>query len=262
VNLSDPITSVVPSAHGAVLRVLARTNKPLSGRRIAELTDGKVGRSRVNQILGELTEAGVVLRESHPPAHVYELNELHVAWLAIMMLADLRSEMLRKMTRYLAEWRVNVPLAVWLFGSAARGDGGVHSDIDLLVVRPDDIDDDDPEWGVQLGDLAEYVTRLTGNSCEIIDLSLTETVSLEQHGERLAHELREDAIALLGDPPDQLLRAAAHKTSAPRTTAGKTEARKTTARRTSRTVAAGRTTTGHKTSGSRVVKRAADPETR
>jgi hypothetical protein len=37
-DLTNPIQSVIPSAHGAVLNVLARTDEPLSGRRIAELT--------------------------------------------------------------------------------------------------------------------------------------------------------------------------------------------------------------------------------
>ena len=37
-DLTDPMQSVIPSAHGAVLSVLARTDEPLSGRRVAELT--------------------------------------------------------------------------------------------------------------------------------------------------------------------------------------------------------------------------------
>lgn len=34
------------------------------------------------------------------------------------------------------------PLKVVLFGSRARGDAGPHSDVDLLVVMPDGIDDE------------------------------------------------------------------------------------------------------------------------
>ena len=36
-DLSDPISVVIPSLEGQVLRVLAHTTSPLSGSRIAEL---------------------------------------------------------------------------------------------------------------------------------------------------------------------------------------------------------------------------------
>jgi hypothetical protein len=40
-DLSDPVSAVIPSAHGAVRAVLARTTEPLSGRKVAVLTDGR-----------------------------------------------------------------------------------------------------------------------------------------------------------------------------------------------------------------------------
>ena len=73
-DLSSPISSVIPSAHGPVLAVLARTSEPLSGRRVAALTDGKVGQRRANEVLGALADAGIVLREHRPPAKLYRLN--------------------------------------------------------------------------------------------------------------------------------------------------------------------------------------------
>lgn len=41
------------------------------------------------------------------------------------------------------------PLDIWLFGSRARGDARADSDWDLLVVLPDDAEDDllDPVFG-------------------------------------------------------------------------------------------------------------------
>lgn len=67
-DMSSPISSVIPSAHGAALAVLARAEEPLSGRAVATLTNGRFGQWRVNEVLGQLADAGLVLRESRPPA--------------------------------------------------------------------------------------------------------------------------------------------------------------------------------------------------
>lgn len=39
-----------------------------------------------------------------------------------------------------------VPWVVWLFGSAARGDGSASSDVDVLAGRDDTVDEEDPTW--------------------------------------------------------------------------------------------------------------------
>jgi len=55
------------------------------------------------------------------------------------------------MRRIVERWR---PEQIWLFGSRARGVATTASDWDLLVVAPDDLDDDfDPveAWQLQKG---------------------------------------------------------------------------------------------------------------
>jgi hypothetical protein len=48
------------------------------------------------------------------------------------------------------------------------------SDIDLLVVRPDTVDADDPQWRTQLDGLASSVTAWTGNDTRILEFSVRE----------------------------------------------------------------------------------------
>lgn len=203
-DLSDPMRSVVPSAHGGVLGVLARTDEPLSGRQVAEMTGGEVRRSRAQQVLHELVRAGLVLQETRPPAHLYRLNREHVAALAVSALAGQREELLRRMREHVGRWSVP-PTGVWLFGSAARGDGGPDSDIDVLVIRRKGVEEDDPVWQAQISDLAERAWRWSGNSCETLEMSESEAVSLARSGERLADELRRDAVPLAGPPLRRLL---------------------------------------------------------
>ncbi len=205
-NLSNPEAAVVPSVRGAVLRVLARTDQPISGRAVAA-TAGHVGYRRVSQVLGELAEAGVVLRESRPPAYVYRLNRDHVAAEPVLMLADLRGRLLRRIAEAAGRWKRGVE-ALWLFGSAARGEGTERSDIDLLVVRPSGVESDDRRWRQQLGDLAQRVTSWSGNDCQILEYSSDELVGLVDAEDPLVDELRREAVTLVGRPPQEVLRKA------------------------------------------------------
>lgn len=197
-DLSNPISSVIPSAHGAVLTVLARTDRPLSGRRTAELVGSRAVQSRVNTILRSLTEAGVVLCEEHPPAKLYRLNRQHVAAEAIVALANLRDDLLARMRDHISAWPVP-PVAAWLFGSAARGDGGPQSDIDVLVIRPDHVDVEQPDWADQLESLASAVTAWSGNGCAVIEYSDNEFNELVAAGQRLVADIRRDGIHLAGE---------------------------------------------------------------
>jgi len=198
VDLSNPIRSVIPSAHGSVLAVLARTDQSLSGRRVAELTGGRVSARGTSNALRALAEAGVVLVEDHPPAKLYRLNRRHLAADAIVALAEMRPRLLEALRERLGGWKVGAT-ASWLFGSAARGDGSIDSDIDVLLVRADRVDPDDDVWNAQIDELADDVRAWTGNRCSVVEYSATDFRRLIAGPERLADELRADGIRLTGD---------------------------------------------------------------
>ena len=95
--------------------------------------------------------------------------------------------------------------AVWLFGSAARGDGTDESDIDIMVIRQEAVAESDAQWRTQLSDLAAKVTAWTGNSCEILELSGQDLAAQVTQRTRLVTEVRRDAIPLGGKAPATLL---------------------------------------------------------
>lgn len=206
-DLSDPLSSVIPSAHGAVLAVLARTTEPLSGRKVAELTAGKVSQARVNAVLGDLASSGVALCESRPPAKLYRLNRNHVAAPGVVALVDMWGLLLERIREELHGW-ADPPLAACLFGSAARGEAGRESDVDLLLVRAaaDDDSDLDNTWHAQVDTLTEHVAAWAGNPCEVLDLTLAELLAAAERKERLATDLASDAIGLFGPDVRTLLR--------------------------------------------------------
>ncbi len=203
-DLSNPIRSVIPVSHGEVLAILARTDRPLTGRRVAELTDGRLSQKGVNLALRALERSGLVLVEAQPPANLYRLNREHLAAPSIEALVSLRDRLIDAMTEHIAGWKVPTAGA-WLFGSAARGDGNESSDIDVLVVRPGRVHEG--VWDHQVEQLASAVTAWTGNRCAVVEYTAKELADLLGRPEdRLAVGLRADAIALT---PAQLPRRSA-----------------------------------------------------
>jgi len=204
VRFVEPVSTVVPGLHGQVLGVLARTEQPLTGRAVAGLLRGAGSASGVQKVLDDLVSSGVVISEPAGRARLYVLNREHVAYEAIDSLARLRDVLLERIRAEVESWPVPAK-AVWLFGSTARAEGDVSSDLDLLIVRPDDIDESDPRWLEQLEKLSTHATAWSGNSCEIVEYAAADLAALVARGERLADELRRDAVPIAGSTPHRTL---------------------------------------------------------
>ena len=106
-----------------------------------------------------------------------------------------------------AEWRSSVlrvarwatpPFHASLFGSAARGDGNAASDIDVLVVRPKDIEAEDPRWRGQLDELADRVFSWTGNHAGMVELEEAGIPRLLEDPPPVIEEIAEQGIDLAG----------------------------------------------------------------
>lgn len=204
-KMSNTLTLVAPGLHGGVLAVLARTEKPLTGRAVALLVQPRASLSGVQKVLADLVRNGLLRTEPAGRAKLYTLNREHVAYPAVHTLVHLREELLTRIRAEAAAWELPA-VALWMFGSAARGEAGPESDIDLLVVRHGDGDDADPSWLQQIDMLSMHVTAWTGNGCEILEMSEAELGAAIQRDDRLIAEVRRDAIHLAGARPRSALR--------------------------------------------------------
>ena len=209
-DLGSPISTVIPSAHGPILEVLARTDVPLTGRAVAALTEGRVSHARTRQVLLELVASGLVIAQEAPPARLHRLNRQHLAADAVTALAALRTTLLNRMRERCQSWPAPA-VAVWLFGSLARGESTARSDIDVLVVRPDPVEVDDPVWVGQLAEFADQVRTWTGNRCELLEYAESELATALDP--RLAADVRDHGVVLSGASPAPLLRSASGRRS-------------------------------------------------
>ena len=202
-DVGRPYTALVPTLDGAVVTVLAGTTRRLTGREVARLT-GRSAHKGVLDALSRLTEQGLVEREEAGRALLYALNRDHLAAPAVEVLANLRVELQHRIRAALDGW-ATPPLHASMFGSAARGDGDAASDIDLFVVRRDDVSVEDEEWRAQLDDLTTNIRRWTGNRGVVSEVDASELATLRDAGRPIVDELRNDAITLLGPTLDTML---------------------------------------------------------
>jgi predicted nucleotidyltransferase len=205
VDVARPYSAVSPTVEGDVLAVLAGTTKPMTGRQVARRVR-RGSQKAVSVALDRLVEHGLVLREQAGRAYLHRLNRDHLAAEAVESLAAMRGEFLRRLRDRIGQWVV-APAHASLFGSAARADGDTVSDIDLLVVRPEAVEEDDPAWRRQLQDLAEAVQTWTGNHAGIVELAQADFAALPAQRPPILDDLRADGIDLAGEKLRRALRA-------------------------------------------------------
>jgi predicted nucleotidyltransferase len=203
-DVARPFSAVSPTLEGEVLVVLAGTTQPLSGARVAQLVR-RGGERGVTKALDRLVEQGLVLREQAGRAYLHTLNREHVAAPVAELLASLRTEFLRRLRNEFTTWR-QPPLHASVFGSAARADGDSSSDIDLCIVRPAGVDDEESEWRLQVERLSERVHGWSGNHASIVELAESELDELRVRQPRVLADVRADGIDLAGVSIQSLFR--------------------------------------------------------
>ncbi|HMR94339.1 MAG TPA: nucleotidyltransferase domain-containing protein [Microthrixaceae bacterium] len=196
-----PIEAIVPGAQGRVLAVLAETTAELNLRTIAKLAGVSI--AQASRVLPGLVELGVVERREVPPSSLFRLVREHVASRAVLALARSTDIVLDEIGR-LAGALPRPPASVIVFGSFARGEAGRDSDVDILVVRPTEVDEDDDAWAESLEAWRRDVTRLTGNPVEVLEVSIDEAATKVTGRTQLWSDIRRDGRVVHGLDLDQL----------------------------------------------------------
>jgi len=204
-DVARPFSALSDSVDADVLVALAGSSTPRSGRELARLT----GRSNtgVQHVLDRLVAHGLVERTEAGRAFMYVLDRDHLLAPAVEQMAEARAELVRRLREAIGAWTVPAVHAS-LFGSTARGDGDMASDVDLFIVRPADVEAENETWREQTDRLAESVRRWTGNHAGIAEVSDTELPQLRRDRPPVVEEVRTDAIDLVGQPAREVLAGA------------------------------------------------------
>ncbi|HET8680945.1 MAG TPA: nucleotidyltransferase domain-containing protein [Micromonosporaceae bacterium] len=141
----------------------------------------------------------------HSAATFYTANRDHLAWPAIEILARMRHTLLERLQEEIGSWQPK-PVHASVFGSTARGDGDARSDIDILLIRPGGIEEDESPWAEQVDDLRRRVPAWTGNRCQAFQVSLDRLAEHSAAGDPLVDSWVRDSITLVGANLRTLLR--------------------------------------------------------
>jgi hypothetical protein len=194
-DVRHPLESVIPGAQGKALAVLLQTTSELNLRTIARLAGISV--AQASRVLPGLVELGVIERREVPPASLFRLVPDHVITQSLLALANARRQVLDELGR--AASRLHpTPSSVIVFGSFARGDGDARSDIDLVVVRPSDVDADDPGWLAEIDRWKGEMGRFAGNTIEALDLGIADIADKLATTTPLWTDIHRDGVVVFG----------------------------------------------------------------
>jgi predicted transcriptional regulator len=188
IDLSRPLSTVTPTLDGDVLAALASNDATFTTGQLHRMFPKRHSQEGIRKVLQRLVKQGIVRAERVGQAYAYRLNRDHLAAEHIIGLAQLPKTFLKRVEDHLQSWDTP-PVYAAIFGSAARGSMTADSDIDLLLIRPDDVDHN--LWETQVDSLATEVTRWVGNDTRPLEFTAAELIAHGQDEPVLQDVLRE-----------------------------------------------------------------------
>ena len=195
-DLSRPLSVVTPTLDGDVLAVLAGAEQAFSAAQVHRLA-GRASEQGVRKALARLERQGIVIAEPAGATRLYRLNRAHLAAPHIQALAGLRESLVAALRTLVGAWLV-APVYAAIFGSFARRQAGSQSDLDLFVVRPQEIDEDDLRWRRQIDAVIAAATAWTGNEARVLEYIVGEVQARVSLGDEILDAVRREGIELAG----------------------------------------------------------------
>lgn len=206
-NLSKPLSSLMPTLEAEVLTVLAGANTSFTGRQVHAIV-AESSESGIRNALKRLTAQGIVTRTPAGAADLYALNPEHLMTKYIKALVNLRTEFLGLIKEEVSAWEIP-PVCGAVFGSAVRSNMKPESDIDVFIVRPNSVEFGLEIWREQCANLSRQISEWTGNDTQIFELN-EEGINLELSSkDGVLYSIIDQGILFYG--PSDYLRALRYK---------------------------------------------------
>lgn len=207
-NISEPYDLAMPRATSRVLNVLMGADAAFSIRQISRIA--AVSFPQALKIIDHESERGLVMVEQAGRSRMCRFNRDHLAANAVVELLTLRARMIHAIEEEISTWVIKSKHSS-LFGSAARGDGGTGSDLDVLIVRPEKALEN--QWEEQKYASGMKLRKKIGNSVAWFDVSLAELMAAKKASEPIFSEWKKDGILLTGSSLVSLIGATKGKST-------------------------------------------------
>jgi predicted nucleotidyltransferase len=200
-----PVEAVIPGVQGRVLAVLVETTAELNLTTLARLA--RVSVAQASRVMPRLVELGLVERREVPPSSQFRLIHENVATQAIIDLARSRERVLSRLGAAADAFPVS-PVSIVVFGSFSRGEADEQSDVDAIVIRPDDLTEDDDIWSTAVENWRNEARAISGNRVEVLEVSRDDLRSRLASGAPLWRDVVRDGIAVHGLTMSELVQMA------------------------------------------------------
>ena len=191
-QLNRPLATITPTLDADVLAVLAQHEVTYTAGQLHRIL-GRYSEEGIRKVLLRLVRQGVVQSTKIGGTYTYQLNREHLAAGPIIQLAHLAQTLFQQIEKHLEDWDPR-PRYAAIFGSAARGAMTEESDIDILLVRPDNAPID--IWDAQVSALTSNVSRWTGN--DVRPLEYTDSELFAAGNELVIRDVVRDGLTVAG----------------------------------------------------------------
>lgn len=157
--LGQPFLSVTPSLDGDVLARLDHATEWLTVAQLHALLPERSDEG-IRNTLTRLTRHRLVREKPIGRSRLFSLNRDHLLASAVVDIASAKKQFLGRLAQNCLSWGTP-PLFGALFGSAARGEMVLESDIDIFFTQPANTDED--SFSEQVSLLCVEASRWTGN---------------------------------------------------------------------------------------------------
>ena len=191
-------------ANVRVLRVLADHGSALTPTTLA--TRARVTRQSAWNAIARLSELGIFETVGQGRGTSYRLNPAHPLvppLQALFRTEAQRVERLFDAVRTAAGGMKPPPVAVWLFGSVARGEDRPGSDIDLAILSPEGQSSRQEQELVDA--LVPFMGELTSRM-SVIAMTRSDIRRMRKTRDKLWTELERDGVPLFGRAPSEAVR--------------------------------------------------------
>lgn len=225
-NLSNPGEELLSRQETSILKACYFAPSGLSGRKLFKVADLPYGGNSV-MILRKLSTIGLLSEQQKGNLILYSINENHIFWDAIYKIIFAREEVFVYIREILEDRIANIQ-SIRIFGSTARKDSTLESDIDILVI----INGDEPEECIREEEsqeeyserikfyetskidpkltIEENIHRRTGNSVQLIIVSEETLAEMEENNDPFVNSVKNESILLAGNVAYRFHRSETH----------------------------------------------------
>ena len=202
-DVSVPLRSFFSDVESRTFLALDRVAGGMTGRQVTEVIRSN-SPSHVRRALKKLEDLGLVTSRQVGNAYVYETNKEHILWPVIQTINS-SIDIFKQRVRELVLTSEAPDATVWLYGSTARKQSTIKSDIDLVLIVPEETSDDIlNELTTQLSVCGEL---WTGNETNVYGISEQGLVYRKEQQDPLFDAWMKEAKPIMGPSIQDFIKA-------------------------------------------------------